>query len=84
VSPDNGHQRERPIDATRSGFVPRGAGFVVLEEWESARRRGAHLGGPATATLASSQITDSHPSGDGRSERCGGDRHAGHHQEIGA
>src|SRR5262249_23496467 len=57
------------FDATRNGFVlGEGAGFLVLEEWESARRRGApiyaELAGDGNS-LSSYRITDSHPSGDG-------------------
>lgn len=34
----------RPFSATASGFVPgSGAGALVLESWESARERGAHI-----------------------------------------
>jgi beta-ketoacyl-acyl-carrier-protein synthase II len=59
----------RPFDATRNGFVlGEGAGFLVLEEWEAARQRGARiyaeLAGDGNA-LSSYRITDSHPSGDG-------------------
>jgi 3-oxoacyl-(acyl-carrier-protein) synthase len=71
VSPDNEtpERASRPFDATRNGFVlGEGAGFLVLEEWESARRRGANvyaeLAGDGNS-LSSYRITDSHPSGDG-------------------
>ena len=47
LSPDNDapERASRPFDATRNGFLlGEGAGFLVLEEWESARRaRRAHL-----------------------------------------
>jgi 3-oxoacyl-[acyl-carrier-protein] synthase II len=59
----------RPFDATRNGFVlGEGAGFLVLEEWEAAKRRGvriyAELAGDGNS-LSGYRITDSHPSGDG-------------------
>jgi 3-oxoacyl-(acyl-carrier-protein) synthase len=71
VSPDNGtpQRASRPFDATRNGFVlGEGAGFLVLEEWESARRRGARIYAELAGdgnSLSSYRITDSHPSGDG-------------------
>jgi 3-oxoacyl-(acyl-carrier-protein) synthase len=59
----------RPFDATRNGFVlGEGAGFLVLEEWESAKKRGAHIYAELAGdgnSLSSYRITDSHPSGDG-------------------
>jgi 3-oxoacyl-[acyl-carrier-protein] synthase II len=59
----------RPFDATRNGFVlGEGAGFLVLEEWEAARRRGAHIYAELAGdgnSLSSYRITDSPPSGDG-------------------
>jgi 3-oxoacyl-(acyl-carrier-protein) synthase len=71
VSPDNEtpERASRPFDATRNGFLlGEGAGFVVLEEWESAVARGAkiyaELAGDGNS-LSSYRITDSHPSGDG-------------------
>jgi 3-oxoacyl-[acyl-carrier-protein] synthase II len=62
-------QASRPFDATRNGFVlGEGAGFLVLEEWTAAQRRGARvyaeLAGDGNS-LSSYRITDSHPSGDG-------------------
>ena len=45
-----------------------GAGFLVLEEWASARGRGARIYAELAGdgnSLSSYRITDSHPSGDG-------------------
>jgi beta-ketoacyl-acyl-carrier-protein synthase II len=71
LSTDNDAPRRasRPFDRTRNGFVlGEGAGFMVLEEWQAARRRGARvyaeLAGDGNS-LSSYRITDSHPSGDG-------------------
>jgi beta-ketoacyl-acyl-carrier-protein synthase II len=71
VSADNDtpERASRPFDATRNGFVlGEGAGFVILEEWEAARRRGARvyaeLAGDGNS-LSSYRITDSPPDGDG-------------------
>jgi 3-oxoacyl-(acyl-carrier-protein) synthase len=71
VSADNDtpQRASRPFDATRNGFVlGEGAGFVVLEEWESARRRGARIYAELAGdgnSLSSYRITDSPPDGDG-------------------
>ncbi len=71
LSTDNDmpEQASRPFDATRNGFVlGEGAGFLVLEEWESARARGARIYAELAGdgnSLSSYRITDSHPSGDG-------------------
>ncbi len=71
VSADNDapSRASRPFDATRNGFVlGEGAGFVVLEEWEAARARGARIYAEIAGdgnSLSSYRITDSHPSGDG-------------------
>ena len=59
----------RPFDATRNGFVlGEGAGFLVLEDWDTARKRGARIYAELAGdgnSLSSYRITDSHPSGDG-------------------
>jgi 3-oxoacyl-(acyl-carrier-protein) synthase len=71
VSADNDEPQRasRPFDATRNGFVlGEGAGFVVLVEWEAARRRGAHIYAELAGdgnSLSSYRITDSPPDGDG-------------------
>jgi beta-ketoacyl-acyl-carrier-protein synthase II len=71
VSADNDtpERASRPFDATRNGFVlGEGAGFLVLEEWESARQRGAHIYAELAGdgnSLSSYRITDSPPNGDG-------------------
>ena len=71
VSPDNDtpERASRPFDVTRNGFVlGEGAGFLILEEWESARRRNARIYAELAGdgnSLSSYRITDSHPSGDG-------------------
>ena len=71
VSADNDtpERASRPFDATRNGFVlGEGAGFLVLEEWESAQRRGAHIYAELAGdgnSLSCYRITDSPPDGDG-------------------
>jgi 3-oxoacyl-(acyl-carrier-protein) synthase len=66
---DTPQRASRPFDATRNGFVlGEGAGFLVLEEWEAARLRGARIYAELAGdgnSLSSYRITDSHPSGDG-------------------
>ncbi len=59
----------RPFDGTRNGFVlGEGAAFLILEDWEKAKARGAsvyaELAGEGNS-LSSYRITDSHPNGDG-------------------
>jgi 3-oxoacyl-(acyl-carrier-protein) synthase len=66
---DTPERASRPFDITRNGFLlGEGAGFVVLEEWESARRRGARIYAELAGdgnSLSSYRITDSPPDGDG-------------------
>ena len=71
LSADNDapQRASRPFDATRNGFLlGEGAGFVVLEEWEAARARGARIYAELAGdgnSLSSYRITDSPPDGDG-------------------
>ena len=59
----------RPFDKTRNGFVlGEGAAFLILEEWQKAQNRGAHIYAELAGegnSLSSYRITDSHPNGDG-------------------
>lgn len=59
----------RPFDASRNGFVlGEGAAFLILEEWEKAKARGARIYAELAGegnSLSSYRITDSHPNGDG-------------------
>jgi len=66
---DTPEKASRPFDATRNGFVlGEGAGFLVLEDWNAAQKRGAkiyaELAGDGNS-LSSYRITDSPPDGDG-------------------
>jgi 3-oxoacyl-(acyl-carrier-protein) synthase len=69
VDNETPERASRPFDATRNGFLlGEGAGFLVLEEWESARRRGARIYAELAGdgnSLSSYRITDSPPDGDG-------------------
>ena len=71
VSADNDapEHASRPFDATRNGFVlGEGSGFLVLEAWEAAKARGAHIYAELAGdgnSLSSYRITDSPPDGDG-------------------
>jgi len=66
---DTPERASRPFDLSRNGFVlGEGAGFLVLEEWEAARRRGARIYAELAGdgnSLSSYRITDSPPDGDG-------------------
>ena len=66
---DTPQRASRPFDLTRNGFVlGEGAAFLVLEDWQAARERGAkvyaELAGDGN-TLSCYRITDSPPDGDG-------------------
>jgi len=71
ISTDNEtpERASRPFDATRNGFVlGEGAGFLVLEDWDAARARGARIYAELAGdgnSLSSYRITDSPPTGDG-------------------
>ena len=59
----------RPFDLTRNGFIlGEGAAFLILENWEHAKARGARIYAELAGegnTLSSYRITDSPPDGNG-------------------
>ena len=59
----------RPFDLTRKGFIlGEGAAFLMLEEWDHAKARGARIYAELAGegnTLSSYRITDSPPDGNG-------------------
>ena len=70
-SNENPTSSSRPYDLNRAGFIPSGgSGIVILEEYESAKKRGAHIYGEVISCF---ETSDGHslvsPSGEGAS-RC--------------
>jgi 3-oxoacyl-[acyl-carrier-protein] synthase II len=66
---DNPQKASRPFDRDRDGFVlGEGAGMLILEEYEHARKRGAQIYAEMTgygSTADAFRVTDSHPYGRG-------------------
>lgn len=66
---ENPQEASRPFDANRDGFVlGEGAGILVLEELEHAKKRGAQIIGEVAgygSTADAYRVTDIHPQGRG-------------------
>jgi 3-oxoacyl-[acyl-carrier-protein] synthase II len=66
---DEPQRASRPFDRERDGFVlGEGAGMVVLESLDRAKKRGAHIYGEVVgygSTADAFRITDTHPEGRG-------------------
>lgn len=66
---DNPTGASRPFDKSRNGFVlGEGAGFLVLEDWDKAKERGANIYAELAGdgnSLSAYRITDSPPDGNG-------------------
>jgi len=66
---DEPHRASRPFDLDRDGFIMgEGAGIVILEELEHAKKRGAHIYAEFAGYGSSSnayRLTDTPPDGRG-------------------
>lgn len=66
---DDPQRASRPFDRDRDGFVlGEGAGMLILEEYESAKKRGANILAELTgygSTADAYRVTDIHPEGRG-------------------